>query len=50
MHPSGGGALKSRRRSHISVILGPGGPIFTVTLRPGGGGGARFFVTPAPGM
>ena len=48
MHPSGGGALKSRRGPHISVILGPGGPIFTVRLGPGSPiqGGPRFFMTP----
>ena len=45
MHPPGGG-LKVTEGAHISVILGPGGPIFTVRL--GGdlrGGGPIFYDT-----
>ena len=33
MHPQGG--LKDTEGAHISVILGPGGPKFTVRLGPG---------------
>ena len=46
IHPPGGG-LKVTEGAHISVILGPGGPIFTIRL---GGDlrGGRSFMIPVP--